>query len=293
MIVDVALKHSAREHGLDLRFEAVDETGWDFRVVHGVDDNGQWWVLRQPRRPDVTERIPVEERVLDLVRPRLPIEIPRWEVCSPDLIAYRRLRGCPLAEEDPLTLADRWVRTASTEYVTTLGATIAELHRVPVEEARRTGVTVRHAEDLRTEIASELETARRELGIPESALARWTHWLSEEDFWRNQRRLVHRDLSPNHTLVNDSGALLGVLDWADAAVDDPAQDFAAPCLAFGTDGLDRLLHAYAAAEGHVPETFREHVVQLANFRYRVSIGVHGLTTGNDDYVAIARSRLIP
>ena len=116
-------------------------------------------------------------------------------------------------------------------------------------------------------------------------------WLDDERCWAGRRRLVHNDLSPNHTLVDETGALRGILDWADAAVDDPAQDFAAPYVAFGADGLDRLLAAYDRAGGAPHERFREHVVLLAEFRYRVSLGLHGLRTGNDDYVALARARL--
>ena len=281
----------ARRHGLELRIEEVDETGWDFRVRHGADSQGRWWVLREPRRPEVSSRIPVEARVLELLRPRLDVELPRWEVCAPDLVAYRRLGGAPLADEDPVTLPNRWTGTAPDDYFGVLGATIAELHRVPIDAAAATGVAVRDDGECRAERAAELADAQAELGVPGHARDRWRRWLDDERCWAGRPRLVHNDLSPNHTLVDETGSLRGILDWADAAVDDPAQDFAAPYVAFGADGLDRLLAAYDRAGGAPHERFREHVVLLAEFRYRVSLGLHGLRTGNDDYVALARARL--
>lgn len=286
MAVDVA-----RSHGLDLRIDEVDETGWDFRVRHGVDADGWWWVLREPRRPEVARLIPVEARVLELLRPRLGVELPRWEVCSPELVAYRRLPGVPLASEDPMTLAYRWPGRAPEDYFRLLGATIAELHRVPVDGAEPTGIEIRAQGALRAETEAELAEGRRELGIPEAAEVGWRRWLRDDGYWADECRLVHRDLSPNHTLVDATGSLLGILDWTDAAVDDPAQDFAGPYLAFGPDGLDRLLQAYALAGARPHELFREHIVRLSEFRSCVSLGLHGLRTGNDNYVAIARSRL--
>ncbi|GAB3274260.1 Mph(A) family macrolide 2'-phosphotransferase [Parasphingorhabdus pacifica] len=248
-------------------------------------------MLREPRRPEVARGIPVEARLLELLRPRLRVELPRWGICSPQLVAYQRLRGVPLATEDPLTLVHHRPGTGTESYFRLLGATIAELHRIPVDEAASIGVEVRDRGSLRAELDVELAEGRAELGIPEDAFARWRRWLDDDRYWSGERRLVHGDLSPNHTLVDAAGALLGILDWADAAVDDPVLDFVAPCVAFGPAGLDCLLSAYALADGRPREHFDGHVARLAEFRYRVSLGVHGLRTGNDAYVAIARSRL--
>lgn len=281
----------ARAHGLDLHIEEVDETGWDFRVHHGVDAEGRWWVLREPRRPEVAKLIPVEARVLELLRPRLSVELPRWEIRAPELVAYRRLDGIPLATEDPLTLAYQWPGKASEDYFRVLGATIAELHQIPLREAETTGVEIREQGALRAETDAELAEGRSELGIPSAAEKQWRQWLDDDRYWINEYRLVHRDLSPNHTLTDQTGSLLGILDWADAGVDDPVLDFVAPYLAFGQDGLQRLLRAYALAGGHPREDWWEHIVRLTEFRYRVSLGLHGLRTGNDNYIAIARSRL--
>lgn len=58
------------------------------------------------------------------------------------------------------------------------------------------------------------------------------HWL--QDNVRRQSaafprplRLTHDDVSPEHLLVDpDRGELVGILDWSDAALGNPARDFA-------------------------------------------------------------------
>ncbi|WP_243793427.1 macrolide 2'-phosphotransferase [Saccharopolyspora gloriosae] len=280
----------AREHGLDVRINEVNETGWDFRVHLATARDGTRWVLREPRRAEVAERIGTEERLLAVLRPLLPVELPRWEVCAPDLIAYRRLAGEPLAAEDPITVAmPRLV--VREHYLARLGEVIAALHEVPPAAVAATGIDVRGPERLRAEIRSQLADGGNALDLPRPLVSRWRRWLDDDRHWPDEGVPVHRDLSPNHTLVDGTGALTGLLDWADAGIDDPVNDFAAPLAAFGPDGLDRLLTAYRAAGGRAGETLREHVVELTAFRRTVSLGLHGLRTGQARFVDLARSRL--
>lgn len=285
MITDVA-----RAHGLDVRVDEVNETGWDFRVHLATARDGTRWVLREPRRADVAARIPAEARLLEVLRPRLPVELPDWEIHGPDLVAYRRLGGEPLAAEDPLTL-DVPFASADEDYLARLGEVIAALHRTPPPLLATTGVEVSGPRALRAELDAELAAGVARLPVPEHRAQRWRRWLADDRYWLDAGVPVHRDLSPNHTLVDQAGRLVGLLDWADAAIDDPAQDFAAPCAAFGPGGLRRLLAAYAAAGGRARESLHDHVVELTEFRRTVSLGLHGLRAGQAHYVDLARSRL--
>ena len=285
------VRELAESHGLAVRPVAVDETGWDFRVVHAVDDHGRRWVLRVPRRPEVAEMIPVEARVLDFLRDRLPVALPRWEIHSPELIAYRRLPGEPMAEEDPVVLPRPWRGEPSDTFLRTLAEVIAELHRTPLAEVQALGVPTRGPAWQRSEAERGLAAVQAEIGVPQAKARRWRSWIDDDRYWSAEPRLVHGDLHPAHTLVDGDGNLVGLLDWADTAIDDIATDFAAPCLAFGPDGLERLLAHYVAAGGRPPELFAAHVTELTAFRSSVMLGLHGLETGDRNYVAIARARL--
>ncbi|NHN55041.1 phosphotransferase [Calidifontibacter sp. DB0510] len=56
--------------------------------------------------------------------------------------------------------------------------------------------------------------------------------------------LVHNDLGEDHLFVGESGELSGVIDWSDAAADDPARDFALVLFDFGERAFQAALSAY-------------------------------------------------
>jgi len=58
-----------------------------------------------------------------------------------------------------------------------------------------------------------------------------------------QRVLAHADLGAEHVLEHD-GSLTGVIDWSDAALTDPALDFARLYRDFGPQFLTTALNAY-------------------------------------------------
>lgn len=64
-----------------VRFE---EAGLDYRVAFAVRlGTGERWVLRIPRRPDVSAKVAQERAILDLVRPRLSVRVPDWRIHAP------------------------------------------------------------------------------------------------------------------------------------------------------------------------------------------------------------------
>lgn len=288
------LAELAERHGLRVRVVEIDETGWDFQVGHAVEADGTRWVLRAPRRREVTELIGGERRLLEHLRPRLPVAVPDWEICTPELIAYRTLSGRPLGPEHPETLEYQWWREATEEYFTELGAVIAELHRTQLDVAARLGVPVSGHRDLREEADDHLRLAERMLEVPERKAARWRSWIHDDVYWSGAAdlRLVHADLHPGHTLVDEFGHLTGVLDWTDAAVDDPALDFVAAYNAFGESGLSRLLAGYAQAGGRSRAEFVPHVRFLSEFRFSVSLGMYAVESGQGGFLDIAQRRLL-
>ena len=84
-------------------------------------------------------------------------------------------------------------------------------------------------------------------------------FLGNDDLWRFATCLTHGDIGPEHVLVSPSGDLVGVLDWEELAVGDPAADFAWLLHERPADG-ERALGAYG---GPPDQTFRTR----AAFRY--------------------------
>jgi len=177
--------------------------GYDFEVAI-VDDE---WVFRFPRRPAVAAALEVEIQLLPEIAPALPVAVPMFEHISrePLFVAYRMIRGTRLVDEDgdgvrafvealhaldpsplPLEQAD-WV----------------EAYREQCAEFERLVLPLLGRQD-ETRAAQLFEEVETLVGFEPAVL--------------------HADLGPDHFLVR-GGRLVGVIDWGDARVGDPALDY--------------------------------------------------------------------
>jgi aminoglycoside 2''-phosphotransferase len=136
---------------------------------------------------------------------------------APLAFAYRYVRGRPSHFVH--------LRGASRErYAHDLGRFLGALHALPLSAARAAGLSGsnhwrRVYEPLFEEYASYLPPALNlEL---EQLVSQFAPLVI-----RAPRALVHGDISGMHTLVRPDGELAGVIDFGDAAIADPAIDFA-------------------------------------------------------------------
>ncbi|MHA6757969.1 macrolide 2'-phosphotransferase [Streptacidiphilus sp. PAMC 29251] len=285
----------ARARGLELMSESarLDETGWDFLVLHGVTADGTPWILRRPRRSDAAAAIGNEKRLLEMLYGQLPVAIPEWRFADDELIAYRRLAGEPAASEDVVSFQLNW-RIDRTEpphgFVEPLGHCMAVLHSTPVGMAAAAGVPVRSPDEVRERFGRQLETGRAELGLHPSWLARGQRWLERDNLWSDRTVLIHGDLHPGHTLVDSDGFLVGILDWTDAEVGDPGMEFIEAARKFEPPMLDELLDSYSRHGGPAWSGLRRHVVEGIAFA-PLALGVLGLTSDKPRYVEAARRTL--
>jgi aminoglycoside phosphotransferase (APT) family kinase protein len=181
-----------------------NDDGWDFKVLI-LDDE---WVVRWPRHGLSIEEIEKEVELLPALAPLLPLEVPRFEYVSrePWLVAYRLIRGKPLVDEDPAGVR----------------AFLETLHAIDVDavEAPRPDWLETYgdqADEFRRVVLPQLDGDERHRG--EALLA------EVETLTGFEAALTHSDLGPSHLLVRD-GRLVGVIDWGDARVGDPAIDYA-------------------------------------------------------------------
>ncbi len=137
----------ARKHGLQLKAESIkiEPSGIDFLVAFATDEDGISWVLRVPRRSDVIERAIYENRILNLVRDRLSIAVPDWQLNTLELIAYPRLPGTPAATINPEIKNYDWYiepHSLRTTFIDSLAEAIAALHSIDPNEASKADVRV-------------------------------------------------------------------------------------------------------------------------------------------------------
>jgi aminoglycoside phosphotransferase (APT) family kinase protein len=181
----------------------IDE-GWDFRVLV-VDDT---WVVRWPRHRLAVEEIEREVDLLPVIAPLLPVEVPRFEYVSsnPWLVAYRFIRGEPIVDEDPAGVRAFLDALHSVDVGTIPGPppNWLETYREQADEFRR-------------RVLPLLDRSEQQDG--EELL------VQTETLTGFESALTHSDLGPSHLIVRDE-RLVGVIDWGDARVGDPAIDYA-------------------------------------------------------------------
>ena len=190
-------------------------------------------ILRFARTPEVAAAHRREVALLPLLAPALSFAVPR-----PDFFqdwGDRTCLGYPLIPGRPITDDDDW---------RSLSAVLRELHTFPVDAAR--GVLgggdwrdyyVRLWADIAERLLPVLDDGLR------VALAADYHAFLGGD-WDFEPVLVHRDLAPEHVLVDDGGRVVGLIDFEDAAVGDPAVDFAGLLAFLGADRVETLLADY-------------------------------------------------
>ena len=211
----------------DARIERIGD-GWD-NSAFLVTGDGEPWVFRFPRRAVAAPLLEVENSILPLVAPRLPVPIPiperfggPTESYPWSFAGYRALRGETACRRE---LNDRERARLGPE----IGRFLRALHDLPTAPLRGQGLPRdqigRLDPALRLpQMEERLGAARRKglLADPGSILRA----ASRIDPGRTARTdvLVHGDLYARHLLVGAEGQLSGVIDWGDIHAGDPAQD---------------------------------------------------------------------
>jgi macrolide phosphotransferase len=149
-------------------------------------------------------------------------------------------------------------------------------------------VEFRSPRQVRETIDRALHRGRDLLGIPDPLWRRRREWVADDDAWPTHSVLVHADLHPGHTLVS-GGELVGVIDWTDIVVGDPAADFRRIGPGFGPERLSDVLDAYLRHGGPTWPGMRRHIAERAAMA-PVSSGLSGVDSGQDRYVDAARER---
>lgn len=283
----------ASSHGLELdksTFE-VKEMGLDFRVVLASSADGERWVLRIPRRADVTARAHTEGKLLSLVGPQLTTAVPDWRINAPDLIAYPALPGEPGLELTAAGEPEWRVDVSTPQFAESLGDFLAELHAVDVDAARATGVDTRSPTEVRGAWSKDIATVVGEFSVSEQLRARWDAWIADDSYWPDVSVLTHGEIYPAHTLV-EGNTITAVLDWTTASVGDPAKDFMFHQASASPEAFQMTVDRYVERGGTVWPKLAEHCAEMFSAN-PVGYGVFALTTGEKGHLEAAAAQLNP
>ena len=202
-------------------------------------------IVRKSKEADLEKRARLvrhEAALLDVVSSCRPPDTPQPIDVDEraGAITYRKIGGTPLLEVA--------VFSAST-VIEALAPFLSRLHAITVERVRD---LVEVEEDT---VEHWHEYARRkypnvEGDIPSGYRPAITRFLdSPPPTMHSVGRLCHNDLGVEHILVEaDAGRVTGIIDWSDAAITDPARDFALILRDLGPATLDSVLERYATSE---------------------------------------------
>lgn len=191
--------------------------GWD-TVATAVEGT---WLDRVPRYPDTEVQLRNEVRLMPRIAPLLPLQVPVPIVLdeSPLRVRHRLVEG-ELATRAALTREDG----------RRLGGFLRALHDLPVNIYVESGIPEQTA--ARAELLATLERMlHRVLPLVAAEHQEDGRALLRRIALRTPATLVHGDLAAHHVTSGPDG-IVGVIDWKDARVADPAVDLAWPL--FGT-----------------------------------------------------------
>lgn len=201
--------------------------GWD-SIAYRVCDQ---WVFLFPKRPATDTSLQRQVRLLDALEGRLPLPVPRvrWRGRpSPafpfHFMGYRLLTGSQAHEmELPAGAKPAAARD--------LGRFLTALHAVPISQVADLGFDASPQDDHAAKLLNEARHLAGEIAphVPPD-LREAVHAILDGHTMPPPRyggpwRLIHHDLQAEHILLSPTGAIAGVIDFGDAGIGDPAEDF--------------------------------------------------------------------
>jgi aminoglycoside 2''-phosphotransferase len=258
-----------------------------FRFLAEGWDNSAWevnggYIVLFAKRAEVAASQERQRGLLDALAPLLSVSIPSID-CIIDVdalpypgIGYRKLPSIQLAK----MAADRREPARLAAYI---GAFLTALHRFPLARAASLGVANTTPTAWRAQYAAMLAALRAlfpRLTPPERARTEvlFAAYLDNPAHFRFAPVLLHRDLGSDHLLLDaHSGDLSAVIDWGDASIGDPAQDFCGLPSAW----LPALLASYGGA---VDATFADRVAFYRSLKPYHTL-IFGLRSGGEPFIA--------
>lgn len=195
------------------------------KVLEGGDDFlilevNSGWMVRFPRNEATRTAFQREIQFLTRFKDLSPLPVPDYRHVGGDFGAYPKIQGRPLSFELFQAFSDEKRQAIGRQLASFLSA----IHNFPLDEARKIGVTAAWdgahqaaGDHFLKHVAPLLSpTARRNaVACMEAVFAAGF-----------ARRVIHGDFYlPDHVFYNRRNDELGVIDFADVTIYDPAHDF--------------------------------------------------------------------
>ena len=166
---------------------------------------------------------------------------------------------------------------------TSLGASLAALHALPLSIVRTEGLPVRTPQQIRSDTARIVDRAEATRRTPKPLLERWRRAIAADELWRFESAVVLGGAGAASFLFDDVDGVpqvTGLLEWHGLSVGDPATDL--QWLASAPAAADDVYAAYVASSGRAPDArARERARLYAELEFAKWL-IHGHETGRRD-----------
>lgn len=268
-----------------IQVEDVSEPADDIVTELLTTDQGQQVLLKSPKSALALTRLGLEVRALRVLRNvNLPFRVPAllgettpgavYKALAFDYVTGRPITFDKLKLEDPL--------------VTSVGSTLAQIHSIPPDLVIDAGLPEYEPSLKLRERVAEFDRAMETGKIHRDLLERWQNALLDVNLFRYQPTVVHGSLS-SQVILTESAQVVGINNWAELSVDDPAVDLAAIYGECSIEVADAVVLAY--------ETLvraDRNIRQRANLYYELALAnylLHQVTFGDEEEIRNATQDL--
>ena len=215
----------------------VHEGGEEFLVF---EINSEW-MFRFPRNDESRNALEKEMQFLAKFKPLSPLTVPEYQYEGDGFAGYAKIHGRHLSDE----LFQRLSINVRKKVAEQLGSFLSALHNFSTDEAGELGLIqgwngIHHKNGtlFLEKVAPFLSSSTR------NKATRCMEDLLAEEF---PRRVIHGDFYlPDHVFFDDSQNQLGVIDFADANIYDPAHDLQSVFEIGGEDFFETVMKHYNA-----------------------------------------------
>lgn len=237
------------------------------------------WVVRSPRTVAAGARLEAESKLVEVLFGWVSFAVPRvaGTAALPEggkALVYRAVAGGPLLAAALGTVPS---------LPSAIGRALAVVHDLPTRLIADAGLPVFEAEEYRERRLAELDRAAATGHVPPALLGRWESALEEAGAWRFTPVVVHGDLDGD-TLRIEGTQLAGIIDWGQARVADPADDFAWLANAAEPSAFDAVMATYTLRRRTTPDAALTRRGRLAGELALVRWLLHGVSTDDTHVV---------
>ena len=235
-----------------------------------------------------------EKRLCDHLKTAFSLPIPSYRYFSegiptfPRPIAgYQKLPGVVL-EAYPLERPEQRLLAPQ------IARFLSELHSLPVEEILEDILVPFQLDKFRIQL-EEMYQEIQQLVYPKLSQEEqdWTtdlfeQFIADESCWQFTPTLTHGDFDASNILYHPCrGRIVGIIDFEEAGIGDPAWDLCCLLAEFGQDFLNEVLKSYTAP---MDETFRKRIAFHSKRIIFIEI-LYGLQYKDDDFFQHGMNRL--